>query len=481
MKKTIFIVLLGLLLASSVSARTIQIMSGNTLSGIANEYSTTVQELVDINNIENPDLIYVGDTLQVYTGSNDYVEELGSMQPSGISFYIRQDLVSGSARTGATLNVDPLITSQGHRMVMTDWESTKAYGKIDQGNDSEEIITWTGITDNTTYYTLTGVTWGCNFHNTTCDVDDNKKKHISGSTFQVTTDFHAVSENFVDVENAQTISGRKNFSLHPKASSTTSLAYGNDEYITKYHAGTLVAGGFSNLNIGDGKTIRANGTSPETMDVNTTTADLSFIIEEGFFEVNTSTGSKIDSKIKEIINNTTTQPFLTFSDGVQSNASSTINADFKVNGNATTSGTFHANDFFVSNRSVVPTSTASTSHVTIDGDQVNNFTHTTGFRPKNIKLYFAGLFMNETAYDSTMIFTNETVFQGHFGQWDSNYDNTLDTAFASTTPMLLDGGSQTHQCLITITSITNTGFTTTFTCSGGTDNVESPLAWEASN
>ena len=48
---------------------TIIIRSGDTLSQIANEYNTTVQELVNINNISNPNLIFAGQTLIVSIGT----------------------------------------------------------------------------------------------------------------------------------------------------------------------------------------------------------------------------------------------------------------------------------------------------------------------------------------------------------------------------------------------------------------------------
>ena len=45
------------------------VQSGDTLSAIARRYGTTVQELVDINNIQNPDLIYPGEKLRILTNS----------------------------------------------------------------------------------------------------------------------------------------------------------------------------------------------------------------------------------------------------------------------------------------------------------------------------------------------------------------------------------------------------------------------------
>ncbi len=45
------------------------IQSGDTLSEIASRYGTTVQELVDINHLANPNLIYPGETLRIATNS----------------------------------------------------------------------------------------------------------------------------------------------------------------------------------------------------------------------------------------------------------------------------------------------------------------------------------------------------------------------------------------------------------------------------
>lgn len=45
------------------------VQSGDTLSAIARRYGTTVQELVDINNIQNANLIYPGEKLRILTNS----------------------------------------------------------------------------------------------------------------------------------------------------------------------------------------------------------------------------------------------------------------------------------------------------------------------------------------------------------------------------------------------------------------------------
>lgn len=45
------------------------VQKGDTLSQIAQKYGTTVQELVSINNISNPNLIYPGQVLRIVTNS----------------------------------------------------------------------------------------------------------------------------------------------------------------------------------------------------------------------------------------------------------------------------------------------------------------------------------------------------------------------------------------------------------------------------
>ncbi len=51
---------------------TYTVQRGDTLSEIASRYGTTVQEIVDINNIANPNLIYPGQTLRITTNSTVY-------------------------------------------------------------------------------------------------------------------------------------------------------------------------------------------------------------------------------------------------------------------------------------------------------------------------------------------------------------------------------------------------------------------------
>ena len=62
--------------------------SGDTLSNIAKKYGTTVQELVKINNISNPNLIYPGQSLRILTNSTSHGEE--TRQTGSITYTVQR-------------------------------------------------------------------------------------------------------------------------------------------------------------------------------------------------------------------------------------------------------------------------------------------------------------------------------------------------------------------------------------------------------
>ena len=65
------VVVAGLALGwQTVSADTVTVQAGDTVSEIANEHGTSVSDIVNENSLSNPNLIFVGDKLQVNGNAN---------------------------------------------------------------------------------------------------------------------------------------------------------------------------------------------------------------------------------------------------------------------------------------------------------------------------------------------------------------------------------------------------------------------------
>lgn len=86
--------------AQTSTSTTYTVKSGDTLSGIANMFGTTYQELARINGISDPNVIYAGQVLQINgTSSNTYTVKSG-------------DTLSGIAQKFNT-TVDSLVSKNG--------------------------------------------------------------------------------------------------------------------------------------------------------------------------------------------------------------------------------------------------------------------------------------------------------------------------------------------------------------------------------
>lgn len=166
---------------------------------------------------------------------------MATFRPSGISINIREDLVSGASRSQTTLIVDPIITKDGRRVTIADIGDI-CFAKIDEGTSNEEIISFTGITDNTSTYTLTGCVWGYNFYNGTGSVAANIKKHNSGASFIISDDDHFLALQYVNVDGTQTISGAKTFSTLPQISAGNPI--NDNDVARKAYVDSVVAGSF---------------------------------------------------------------------------------------------------------------------------------------------------------------------------------------------------------------------------------------------
>ena len=74
--------------SDEINLREIIIKKGDTLSQIAINYNTTIEKLVEINNIRNPNLIYAGNRLLVsVTNSNSSDQENGENQLQDYQIY----------------------------------------------------------------------------------------------------------------------------------------------------------------------------------------------------------------------------------------------------------------------------------------------------------------------------------------------------------------------------------------------------------
>lgn len=74
--------------SDEINLREIIIKKGDTLSQIAIDYNTTIEKLVEINNIRNPNLIYAGNRLLVpVTNSNSSDQENGENQLQDYQIY----------------------------------------------------------------------------------------------------------------------------------------------------------------------------------------------------------------------------------------------------------------------------------------------------------------------------------------------------------------------------------------------------------
>lgn len=239
----------------------------------------------------------------------------------------RTRLTSSITSTQSTVPVSSMSSFDGTTLTMA-LLGSKVFLSLEPGTAREEIVKCTGISSTT----WTGCTRGLAFTGTTeTAVVANQKAHNAGSIV-VMSNVHYVYEQLTDKDTTETLTGQKFFDVFPEITGA-SLPTTTRQLATKGYVDNVGAGGFTASNIGGGLTIRANGTSPETIDINTSTPDLSFIIEEGKFEINTSTGSKVDTLWTNRLNATSTLDNFTI-------ASTTLSGNLLIPGNATSTGTF---------------------------------------------------------------------------------------------------------------------------------------------
>jgi hypothetical protein len=164
--KKVLILLALLLIPSAVFGYTVK--SGDTLSEIASYFGTTWQNLAEINNIANPNLIFVGQQI-----NTDTMLGVAIPRPEiGYDKNLTRPLALGGAETEVYVSTLPNET-EGYMIINPD------------SNSSRELIYYSGTTSTNGNH-LTGVTRGLAFYGTTgivlTDTYDSSraKRHSSG-------------------------------------------------------------------------------------------------------------------------------------------------------------------------------------------------------------------------------------------------------------------------------------------------------------
>ncbi|MCK5027961.1 MAG: LysM peptidoglycan-binding domain-containing protein, partial [Candidatus Pacebacteria bacterium] len=278
--KKLFISLLALLMTvSSVNAYTVN--CGDTLSGIASQFGTTWQEIWENNpQIENPDLIYTGQEILIYPDEKAEVYDDegnfvlgGAVQPiAGSTYNLSGSGVSSSA-TSITLN--SLTLPQNDYLIQDSDLSDTFYITLEPGNKNrQEIVACTTLTQNSGgTATFSGCSRGMS-PITPYTASSTLRFAHAGGTQVIFSDAPQLFNQFASLTDEQTIERIWTFDVHPTASSSIGYATTTYQYATKQYVDNVGAGGFTAANIGDGGTLRANGTSPETMDIATSTSEM---------------------------------------------------------------------------------------------------------------------------------------------------------------------------------------------------------------
>jgi hypothetical protein len=188
-----------------------------------------------------------------------YDDTVLGLMPDQVSKVLRESITAGT--NNASINVSPFVTNQGHRLVMAD-VGDRLFLRFGSGNSS----TWgycTGITDNTTYYTLTGCDLGLNDYGESLVANtDNINSHSSGEPVVITNQHHWFLNYFPNLKASSTITHPWTFDQFPTIYSSSVIPTSSAQFATKYYVDTVGAGGFSSLNKGLGQ--KVFGTAPET-------------------------------------------------------------------------------------------------------------------------------------------------------------------------------------------------------------------------
>lgn len=201
---------------------------------------------------------------------------------------------------------------------------------IDEGSSNEEFVICSASGT-----TLTSCTRGIDPVDGQTEVVSLQKSHRRGASVKI-TDFPILGVMRKILTGDYTLPAVLQY-----ASSTSIGSFSNGNILaTKGYVDIVGAGGFTSLNIGDGNTLRVNGTSPETVDIATSTDNWWFNINtDGYFALSTTTNKGLDTFWKDSYNATTTKGGnFTFSNNLIVGGNATTTGNQIISGNATTTG-----------------------------------------------------------------------------------------------------------------------------------------------
>lgn len=131
--------------ATSTTDEIYVVKSGDTLSGIANKYGTTYQELAAYNNISNPNVITVGQKIKIPKGASStttatsWTPKVGDIvNYNGSKHYVNANAANGSACKGGLAKITNIYqlgkSKHPYHLVRVAGKGASVYGWVDEGS-----------------------------------------------------------------------------------------------------------------------------------------------------------------------------------------------------------------------------------------------------------------------------------------------------------------------------------------------------------
>ncbi len=270
MKKFLVAFLLSLTIGSSAYAYVVQ--PGDTLSKIARENKTTVEDLAKVNNIKDRNLIIVGQHLEV---GNLFIPEVLGSSYNPVTGYLSRttQYISASAATIPVASTKDKAGNQISLSNISPSSTVKVYMNLEAGTNNEEPVMCTGVTATSWTNCTRGLAFQGNSETSSSTI---ARAHNAGASI-IITNIGQFFNQYVSVDGDLQINGVKQFTSLPIALNVTTIPTTADQLATKYYVDQVGAGGFTAANVGKG--LQALGTVPEKVAFNpasTSTSALGF-------------------------------------------------------------------------------------------------------------------------------------------------------------------------------------------------------------